>query len=87
VKSKSLFIGFMLLIPLLFFQCTKQDGIPVLTGDYLGESPPGDIPELFASGVVCTGMYERDFSITGDGKEIYFGLAWGSVVTIMTINQ
>ena len=43
-------------------------------GPYLDQTPPGDAPELFAPGVVCTGWGDRDLIISPDGNEIYFGL-------------
>jgi hypothetical protein len=43
-----------------------------LSGPYLGQTPPGDEPELFAPGFVTTAMYTRDIAITPDGNEIYF---------------
>ena len=53
------------------------------TGPYLGQKPPGAAPELFAPGLVCTGMSERDVAIAPDGREIYFGVMSGQVNTIM----
>jgi len=44
------------------------------TGPYLGQRPPGDEPELFAPGLVSTGLFERDLAITPDGAEIYFSI-------------
>jgi Tol biopolymer transport system component len=44
-------------------------------GPYLGESPPGLTPQLFAPGLVSTGGFERDVAVTPDGREIYFGLS------------
>jgi hypothetical protein len=52
-------------------------------GPYLGQKPPGGSPELFAPGLVCTGMTERDVAIAPDGREIYFGVISDQVVTIM----
>ncbi|HSG27378.1 MAG TPA: hypothetical protein VLA34_02770 [Candidatus Krumholzibacterium sp.] len=49
-----------------------------ITGDYLGQPLPGDEPELFAPGIVNTGMYTRDFTMTPDGNEIYFSLNVGN---------
>jgi hypothetical protein len=54
-----------------------------LIGDYLGQTPPGAKPELFAPGVVTTGLYERDVAMTPDGNELYFGLMTGGEVTIV----
>jgi hypothetical protein len=45
---------------------------PVLEGPYLGQMPPGDTPQPFASGTITTGMYTRDISMTPDGNELYF---------------
>jgi hypothetical protein len=56
---------------------------PRLTGPYLGQKSPGLTPEVFAPGVVCTGIMERDMAVSPDGKEIYFGVAMGRLVTIM----
>lgn len=48
-----------------------------LTGPYLGQAIPGNTPELFAPGIVSTGMFTRDIAITPDGNEIYFCVAVG----------
>jgi len=69
--------------------CTTQEGpegpdeFPVLSGEYLGQTPPGAQPEIFAPGIVSTGMYTRDIAITPDGNEIYFGVAVGGFTVIM----
>lgn len=51
---------------------------PVLTGEYLGQTPPGAEPEMFAPGIVSTSLYERDVAITPDGREIYFCVVVGN---------
>lgn len=51
---------------------------------YLNQKPPGTVPELFAPGIVSTGLYERDVAVSPDGKEIIFGVLWGKVITIMS---
>ncbi|UCF39625.1 MAG: PD40 domain-containing protein [Gemmatimonadota bacterium] len=55
----------------------STDDFPVLGGEYLGQTPPGDSAELFAPGIVATGMYTRDVAITPDRSEIYFGVMVG----------
>lgn len=47
-------------------------------GPYLGQTLPGAQPELFAPGIVNTGISARDVTFTPDGKEIYFGLNIGN---------
>lgn len=54
----------------------------VLKGDYLGQTPPGDTPQLFAPGFISTGLYERDVAMTPEGDELYFGLLSGGYATI-----
>lgn len=60
-----------------------EQGFPVLTGEYLGMTPPGDTAELFAPGIVTTGMYTRDVAMTPDGSELYFGVLLGSITAIV----
>ena len=59
------------------------DDFPVLRGAYLGQVPPGDTAELFAPGIVSTGMYTRDIAMMPDGSEIYFGVLLGRFTTIL----
>ena len=61
----------------------NEQGFPVLRGDYLGQTPPGDTPALFAPGLVTTGMYTRDVAMTPDGSEFYFGVLLGSITAIV----
>ena len=87
-----------ILFPFLFFvgigaSCKPADSdadnprsqVPVLTGDYLGQTPPGDVPELFAPGIVTTGMYTRDVAMTPDGSRLYFGVLLGSLTAIVEV--
>lgn len=59
------------------FQAEREDrlvpgGPTGLTGPYLGQSPPGPIPEVFAPGIVSTSAHEYHISFAPDGREIYF---------------
>ena len=60
---------------LLLPGCSGRDesgAFPLLTGDYLGQTPPGVEAKLFAPGIVATGMNTRDIAMTPDGNELYF---------------
>ena len=73
-------------IVFLIAACTPSQSdsdFPVLSGPYLGQTPPGDTPELFAPGIVSTGMYTRDIAMTPEGDEIYFGVMVGGLAVIM----
>jgi hypothetical protein len=61
----------------------KADTFSVLTGPYLGQTPPGDTAVLFAPGIVSTGMYTRDVAMTPEGDEVYFGVLVGGLAVIM----
>jgi len=45
-----------------------------LQGPYLGQTPPGIKPEVFAPGIISVyGSNENTITFSPDGKEIYFG--------------
>lgn len=56
---------------------------PELRGPYLGQNPPGMQPEIFAPGIVSTGLATRDLAMTPDGDEIYFSVTVGGRTMIM----
>ena len=50
----------------------SQDEFPGLEGPYLGQKPPGLIPELFAPDIIQTEHREAEAAFTPDLKEFYF---------------
>ena len=56
---------------------------PELRGPYLGQKPPGMEPEVFAPGIVSTGLATRDVAMTPDGEELYFSVTVGGRTMIM----
>ena len=71
---KKLLISLIIALPII---CSAQEI------NYPGEILPTDSALLFASGLVNTGLYTRDFSMTPDGKEIYFSIMAGRAAVIM----
>lgn len=51
-----------------------HEKISAVHGPYLGQQPPGAEPQIFAPGIVSTGLFERDLAMTPDGAEIYFSI-------------
>lgn len=49
-----------------------DDELPILSGPYLGQKPPGTQPEIFAPGIVSTGHGERCPAFSPDGKEMFY---------------
>ena len=50
----------------------NDSSFPLLEGPYLGQKPPGSIPEVFAPGIVSTDRWEMGGVFTPDMKEFYF---------------
>ena len=70
----------------LLLSCSAEQPQAHHGGPYLGQDPPGGSPQLFAPGVVSTGMFTRDIAINREGTEIYFCVAVGNyaVTTILS---
>jgi hypothetical protein len=48
-----------------------------LTGEYLGQTPPGLEPVLFGEGLISTGLHDDGAPrFSPDGREVYFR-KWG----------
>jgi hypothetical protein len=69
----------LLIVIFLTFSCLVKEKneanhgkFPHLVGPYLGQTPPGTDPKLFAPGIISTPMYTRDVAMTPDGNEFYF---------------
>lgn len=65
----------ILLFSVLVMSSTSygQDDIPIPDGPYLGQTPPGSTPEIFAPGLISVeGRYEFGVSFSRDMKEMYF---------------
>jgi hypothetical protein len=50
----------------------NQTVMTVLKGPYLGQKPPGDIPVIFAPGIVSTEAWESAITFSPDGKQCFF---------------
>jgi WD40-like Beta Propeller Repeat len=83
MKSSSI-IPLSFLLALILFSCKNPQessllpAFPDLSGPFLGQSLPDSVPEIFAPGVVSTGMFTRDIAISPDGKELLFCVAIGN---------
>ncbi|MCP4725530.1 MAG: hypothetical protein GY863_10860, partial [bacterium] len=82
VKNEYIITALIICVSLIAFTGLRSPetdtDFPVLSGPYLGQTPPGSEPVIFAPGIIPTGMYTRDFAMTPDGNEIYFCIAVAS---------
>ncbi|MBN1211119.1 MAG: PD40 domain-containing protein [candidate division Zixibacteria bacterium] len=51
---------------------SQESDSPELTGPYLGQKPPGTVPEVFAPGIVSSEAHEFSSCFSPNGKEFYF---------------
>ncbi len=71
-------IGLFLFLSILLTGCVSvtsknhQTDFPDLTGDYFGQTPPDAQPQIFAPGLISTGLSTRDLAMTPTGEEIFF---------------
>lgn len=91
IKISNVAIIIISAVLILLNACGRSNDITnsSLSGSYLGQKPPRLKAEIFAPGIVSTGMYTRDIAITPDLKEIYFSVAMGasSYVTIVVVKE
>lgn len=52
--------------------CSPQKALSTLSGEYLGQEPPGTTPEVFAPGVLSHGFHEHHLTISPDGTEMFY---------------
>jgi len=60
---------------------------PILKGPYLGQNPPGLIPEVFAPGIISTGVSEGCSYFSKDGQLYLFARAGSDAPGIFLMEQ
>ncbi len=71
-KNHLLVLSIVLIFAIISNAQDKKDTFPILKGPYLGQQPPGKIPEIFAPGIISTGLSELNAVFSPDGSEFYF---------------
>jgi len=74
MRKKTFLTGSLLLVIIFMGNGVQGDEFPVLKGAYLGQKPPGAIPEVFAQGIVSTNKPEFNAAFSPDGKEFFFSV-------------
>ncbi len=50
---------------------------------YFGQIPPGDSAQVFAPGIISTGMNERDLAVAPSGDQIFYTVRFGGSAAIV----
>jgi len=72
---RNIIILFMVLSFCFTCDDALQKDFPVLTGPYLGQKPPGMIPEVFAPGILANGGTPFNSAFSPDGSEFYYSVS------------
>ena len=72
MKCKGVSILLLLTVLASSGKSYAQEVVSALDGPYLGQRPPGVIPELFAPEIIRTEHREAEAAFTPDLKEFYF---------------
>jgi len=80
---------FLVLTLVLAVGCAPSgpEANPEISGPYLGQSPPGLRPEIFAPGIVSTGYGEYNAVFSAGGNELHYVLAGPPHRAIVSIRQ
>ncbi len=83
--GKILLIVFAVFILASCFVSAQEpdSGLLELKGPYLGQRPPGRMPEIFAPDIISSGVHELDITISPDLNEILFsrsGFDWYTAI-------
>ncbi len=74
MHRKIVVIACLIFLILFFVSHAQQQDLTELRGPYLGQKPPGMTPEIFAPGIVSTGMHEAALVFSPDGKSMFYNI-------------
>src|SRR5210317_1423613 len=73
MKKQKIIICSVLLLVCYFMHAQDSLEFTDLYGDYLGQTPPGDTPVIFARGVVSSDYQEHGSTVfSPDGNEVFW---------------
>jgi len=72
IKMNKLILFISLLLALAIRSYAQQSDFPILTGPYLGQRPPGLMPEVFAPGVVSREGHQTKLFFSSDCTEAIY---------------
>ena len=73
--KKAIIIAYLMLIAAIAVNA-QQSEFPKLTGPYLGQKPPGIVPEIFAPDIISTALSEGPPSFMPEGGEFVYSIVY-----------
>jgi Tol biopolymer transport system component len=87
MKKAFLWIGFLILTVMFASGWIAQDELTDLKGDYMGQKPPGMIPEKFLPGIVSTSKSEFNAAFSPDGNYFFYSISEGGRETMFYMKR
>lgn len=87
MKQKAIFIGIVILIGLIFTNCTRQSDFPVLKGPYLGQKPPGMTTEIFAPCIISSRYHDGCITFSPNQRELFYHFGGTAHLVILQMKQ
>jgi hypothetical protein len=77
IKMKNFYSLKSVIIFFIFFviNCSNEKDTTIFKGDYLGQNPPGETPEVIAPGIISHGFHEYCLTISPGGNEMCWRIA------------
>jgi len=72
LNKKIIIIACLIFLILFFISYAQQQDLTELKGPYLGQKPPGEVPELFMPGIISNCDLHSSVYFSPDGNEVYF---------------
>ncbi|UCC81252.1 MAG: PD40 domain-containing protein [Candidatus Zixiibacteriota bacterium] len=69
--TRFIFVSAFMVLMLSACQPVTDDAVNP-SGPYLGQEPPGDIPQVFAPGFISKGYHERGITFSPEGDELFY---------------
>ncbi|MFC1493580.1 hypothetical protein ACFL6O_06415 [candidate division KSB1 bacterium] len=87
IKYRSVTAISFLILMVFMGNKPQSDTFPELKGPYLGQRPPGMIPQIFAPGIISTDVTERSSWFSRDGNTFVFSRWGGERTGIFVMDQ
>ena len=87
MKTRKTVLCILLPLCCVYIDCSRKNHFSALKGPYLGQKPPGMMPEVFAPGIISTDASEGGSSFSPDGNMYLFARGRSELPGILIMEQ